>query len=110
LINRGVDTVVFFGPKTFDKMLVWTGVVNKAGEIQEVYWNSEEMNEYKLAHVHDEGLTFVVVPSQVIDRCESNPKCVLVAQSLKYWNPVDKLLSSATEYREVLDFRQRKKT
>lgn len=56
---------------------------------------------------HDDEQTSIIVPGEEIVHCERNPRCVLVAQSLKYWNPAPRLLSSATEYREVLDFRQR---
>jgi hypothetical protein len=68
-----------------------------------MYWSSEGAS---VSIVEKIGGLEVRIPLHVAAPCVRDPRCVLVAQLLKYWTQQDGLVTSATEYRQTVDFRR----
>lgn len=85
-----------------DRIIIWGGVSNRLGDIQRIYWHSEE-GAISIAE-RGNGLE-ARIPLHVIERCGRDPRCIVVVQLLKYWAQSDDLIVNSTEYRRVVDLR-----
>jgi hypothetical protein len=103
LKRRSDDLVLQIDVASIDRILIWAGVSNKLGDVQEVDWHSEEN---VIAVTERDGGFEARVPLHAMERCTRDPRCVLVVQLLKYWREQDGLIINATEYRQAVSFRQ----
>ena len=85
-----------------DRALVWGGVIGEAGEVQQVYWHSEDgvVNLGRSRRGFEADL-----PAREVRACTRAPGCFLVVQVLRYWRAADERMVGMTERRQVLDLR-----
>ncbi len=87
-----------------DRLLMWAGSSDQLGEVQRVYWHSEEVKRNIKIAKTDRGFD-VQVPRANVAVCKQDPACVLAIQVVKYWPTADESVVNATEFRTVVDFR-----
>ncbi len=87
-----------------ERILIWGGVSDKLGEIQKVYWHSEQSANHIVIQRTPTGFD-VEVPQTSVDICRQDHECVIAVQLLKYWDSVDEHVVSTTEFRTIVDFR-----
>lgn len=97
--NASVD-ITMLGV-TADRVLIWAGISDEAGDLVKIYWHSED----ERIVMRSQGDTVLAsVPAAFVDLCRRDPNCVIAAQLVKFNNTSPKLLSQ-TERRFTLSFR-----
>lgn len=85
-----------------DHILVWSGSVDKTGQIAKIFSSSESSG---IQVVRRQLGAEILIPSWITQTCYQSNDCEIVMQVLRHWNSPVASTSSITEYRNVIPFR-----